>query len=273
MRKQASMILALFGCFVCGGAWTALSPVWAQIGKEELPAMPQQKFPDWMDKVSFPSDGRKIDQEPSEPADPNPKSDIKAPQGPSSRSRFQFQRPQLPDFSQLRKKATKMQYQRDASGSLAIASESVEMVNVDDSLRKLNDLEARLQQLPPGSERELMEKMRDHQKILTGAMVELTRLVNGSEAITLKDDPGRARKIEDLKKIIFPDLEGLIPARAATQTSTSNPAAVAKPDSISSTLYRIPSRFERPTAPSSFYLERKREREEEAVKDDSEGQR
>jgi hypothetical protein len=269
MRHEPSVILALLGWFVCWGACISLAPAEAQIGKEELPAIPQQKFPDWMDNVSFPSDGRKIDQEPSEPTDPNPKSEIKAPQGPSSRTRFQFQRPKLPDFSQLRKKATKMQYQRDASGSLAIASESVEMVNVDESLRKLNDLEARLQQLPPGSERELLEKMRDHQKLLTGAMTELSRLVNGSGAITLKDDPGRAKKIEDLKKIIFPDLTDLMPAKTAAPSAASGVGITSSEHEDDAAgenkpFYRIPRQFERPSAPSSLYLERKKEREEES---------
>lgn len=220
-----------------------------------MPSLPHQNFPDWMDKVSFPSQGGKTGGGPKEPIDPQPTSDIKPPQGPAKGSRINFIPPKFPDFSAMRKKATRMSYEKTGSGTERITSETVQLVNLDASRRKAEELASQALLVPPGPGRQYLENLANHERTRIAAMEELQNIVANASG-TGTDQPGTAGRIEELRKIIFPEL----PREKIGQTPSVAASATSEP---SREQYRIPSRFERPEPLTSLFLERKQEQKDE----------
>lgn len=163
--------------------WLLASPVHGQDAGPPAP-LKAPPFPDWMEKATIapthspaPVPGAGNMTEPVEPVDPDPDGHLRPVQGPSGKSRFRFTPPKMPDWKKLRQKATRVTLQRTASGSEMTEVETFDCSDLEGERRKITQLEAAIQALPPGPLRSALEARLADQRRRVAAAEELARLL------------------------------------------------------------------------------------------------
>ncbi len=118
---------------------------------QDLPLIPAlEQLPAWMNEkpgatassAALPVPALPALKEPTAPRDPDPSSDVKAPAAPRNggRVQFRFDRPKMPDLSEIRKKAVKTSYQRIATGTDQVLSEQYALEEIDQWAHQISEL-------------------------------------------------------------------------------------------------------------------------------------
>jgi hypothetical protein len=218
-------------------------------------------FPAWMNELSTGNSGPQAGPdgilEPREPIDPDPQGASSFSGTSGAKKIFQFQKPAMPDFAEMRKKATKVTSQREpagglGSGPLSLDKETFSVEGIEHLHKRLELIEVLLPTLPAGPQRYGLEMERG--QIFT-KLAQIQALAQNPAAGPSSTNPHD-------KKALFPP----------PQTPLSTPVdPFPKPPPVASAPKRMNpamKRFYRPPPRKSVLVEVWEERALEAGEDD-----
>ncbi len=234
-----------------------------------------QKFPSWMDEVELRKPAANAGfNEPAAPVDPATGQPSTSSKGPGSA----FGKPKLPDFSKMREKAIKAEFEKRAAAEGELEnSYSASVKNIDQLKNEKGRLETLLSAGPGDNER---------QQLLAGIGGLAQKIALSEELIKLLSQGGEAnakvpvaslssaqfdRAIE-IKKLLFPDSHKAtpvsvpVPAKAATNAEPEPQAVDHDREPTEEELIR--ARQYKPGRIKSFYKEMKQAEQQKQEKNE-----
>ncbi len=224
----------------------------------------QQKFPEWMDKVDFSTD-KSIQQspEPAPPVDPSTGQPSASPE-----KTLKFGKPKLPDFSRLREKAIKAEFERKTKEDNQLEQVLSGSIRNTELLQKhKNDLEALLKTAADEKERHMILKA-------IGETEQKIRLCNELSDIIAENNPAsqstnlvasltpeQYRRAADIKQQLFPVGSGTFSiSQPASLFPQYIPPKKTQKDNPEDEEYQPKPRDYRPGRIKSIYLESRQQK-------------
>lgn len=177
-----------------------------------IPSLSQgqpQKFPEWMDEVTF-SGSNSTDKtgfnEPVAPIDPA----TGAPSSEKDRKNSPFGKPNLPDFKKMREKAVKAEMEQKAKENNALESSfNASLKNKDSLLKTKAQLESLLAADPPQTEKNTLLQALGETENKIRLIAELGELLKSGDEEALGQTiasltPEKFKKAMEIRQQLFP---------------------------------------------------------------------
>ncbi|MBF0548495.1 MAG: hypothetical protein HQM08_28935 [Candidatus Riflebacteria bacterium] len=213
-----------------------------------------QSFPDWMDKVEFPGQSDKKSLQPIEPIDPDPKSENVVSPQTGFKGTVKFQKPDFSKLSKIRGKALKVEYSKTPSGSSTTQIQQVQVSNLEEEQKRIDELEKIISSLPDSPEKIQKMTILGERKNRLAAAKELAALPTQSES----NEKSTNLTPYYLKPLVEPTTQKHIENLISIINNGKPEASAAKISSPTTKIpSKIPRRFYKPKGVKSIFTEMK----------------